>query len=83
MAPQAPHGPPQEEVAEGSMLGESADKKALLDVIRANSESDDGVLMPPLSDSRRPSILKFPPVKPGLDKRIPHHVQFAESQEAI
>ena len=71
-----------EEVAEG-MPGESPDKKALHEVTRANSDDDDERLLGHLSEPRRPSILKFPPIKPALDKRIPHHVQFAESKEPM
>lgn len=72
----------QEEAGE-SMPRQNTDKKALYDVTRTSSDGDDDVFVPRLlvPDTRRPSILKFPPGErsPSDDKRGPHHVQFNES----
>lgn len=67
------------------MPWESADNKTSYDVARTYSDYDDEVFVPRihvLDESRRPSILKFPPSErsPGEERRGSHHVQFTESK---
>ena len=78
MTPQPPHVTIQE--AAESVPEDSAGKRTLYNPTHTNSARDGERCMPPPTDSRRPSILKLPPTNPTTNKRIPHHVQFAESQ---
>ena len=79
----------KEEAAE-SLPGESVHKKTSYDVAPTNFDYDDEVFVLPriqvLDDnSRRPSILKFPPSErsPGEERRGSHHVQFTESKQPM